>query len=150
MRKLVSRRHNSYILPRSFHVRAWLRRKTVKEKCPTGTSCCCVVGLVASLQAQDASSIPGLAQWTQWIKGLQLWLRLHLRLRSDPRPRNFICRRVAKKEKEKKKSNWKHVKKHKGSEENSQESRWAINHCHLHRRTHLDCHNMKRNSLVTE
>ena len=56
------------------------------------------VGLEASLQCQDAGSIPGPAQWG--LKDLmlpQLWRGSHLWLRFSPWPWNSTCHRVAKK-----------------------------------------------------
>lgn len=63
------------------------------------SSRCGAAGSAASVQGQDASSIPYLAQWVKDLTLLQLWHRWLLRLSSDAWPSNSICQGAAKKEK---------------------------------------------------
>ena len=58
------------------------------------------MGSVVSWECWDSVSIPVLAWWVNDPVSLQLQLRLQLQLESDPWPRNSICRRAAKKKKE--------------------------------------------------
>ena len=62
---------------------------------------CDTMGSAASWQCQDTGSIPGPAQWVKDLVLPLLRLRLQLLLRSNPCPKNSICHRAAKKEKEK-------------------------------------------------
>ena len=57
---------------------------------------CNTTGAVVSWEGWEAGSIPGLAQWVGDPVLLQLWLRSHLRLTSDPWPRNSMHHGVAK------------------------------------------------------
>ena len=66
-----------------------------------GRSPCGAMGLEASWECWDIGLIPGPEKWVKDLVVPQLWLRLQLRLRSDPWPKNFICHGVAKEEKEK-------------------------------------------------
>ena len=65
------------------------------------TSHCGTKGSAVSLEHWDVGLHPS---WAQWVKDpvlLQLQLRSHLWLGSDPGPMNSICHGVAKKEKKK-------------------------------------------------
>ena len=66
------------------------------------SSYCGTMETVVSWEHRDTGSIPDLAQWVKNPALPQLWLRLKLRLRSDPWPGNSICHGVAKKRKKKK------------------------------------------------
>ena len=66
-------------------------------------------GSSGALQLQDGGLIPSLAQWVQDLAMPQVWCRSKLQVGSDPWPGNSICRRVAKKEREKIKKNLKRL-----------------------------------------
>ena len=64
------------------------------------------MGSAVSREHWDVGSISGPAQWIKDLVLLQLWLRLQLKLGSDPWTGNSICLQVAKKRKKKKKRIW--------------------------------------------
>ena len=60
------------------------------------SSCCGSTGSAATLELWDAGLIARLVQWVKGSHEPQMQCRSQLWLRSDPWPRNSICRRVTK------------------------------------------------------
>ena len=64
------------------------------------SSCCGATGSTAPWELWGAGSIPSLAQWVKDLALLSWWLRLRLRVGSDPWLKNSICLGAAKKDRE--------------------------------------------------
>ena len=74
------------------------------KKSLTGSSHCGTRGSVVSLEHWEVGAVAGLHSGLQDLALPQLWRRSQLWLRSDPWPGNPICRKVAKKAKQNKRS----------------------------------------------